>query len=38
VLSHHHAVRVLGASAFDAELSVAHENTRALIAERGKQD
>ena len=38
VLSHYHAVRVLGASAFDAEVIVAHENTRALIAERGKQD
>ncbi len=38
VLSHYHAVRVLGASAFDAEMIVAHERTRALIAERGKQD
>ena len=38
VLSHYHAVRVLGASAFDAEVIVSHENTRALIAERGKQD
>lgn len=38
VLSHYHAVRVLGASAFDAEVIVAHENTRSLIAERGKQD
>jgi glyoxylase-like metal-dependent hydrolase (beta-lactamase superfamily II) len=38
VLSHYHAVRVLGASAFDAEAIVAHENTRALIAERGAQD
>jgi glyoxylase-like metal-dependent hydrolase (beta-lactamase superfamily II) len=38
VLSHYHAVRVLGASAFDAEVVVAHENTRALIAERGKED
>ncbi|GAA3546408.1 MBL fold metallo-hydrolase [Amycolatopsis ultiminotia] len=38
VLSHYHAVRVLGASAFDAEVIVAHENTRALVAERGKQD
>jgi glyoxylase-like metal-dependent hydrolase (beta-lactamase superfamily II) len=38
VLSHYHAVRVLGASAFDAEVIVAHENTRALIAERGAQD
>ncbi|MFI7704222.1 MBL fold metallo-hydrolase [Nonomuraea sp. NPDC049480] len=38
VLSHYHAVRVLGASAFDAEVIVAHDNTRALIAERGQQD
>ena len=38
VLSHYHAVRVLGASAFDADVIVAHENTRHLIAERGKQD
>jgi len=38
VLSHYHAVRVLGASAYDAEVIVAHENTAALITERGKQD
>src|SRR6266508_1813190 len=38
VLSHYHAVRVLGASAFAADAIVAHENTRALVAERGKQD
>ena len=38
VLSHYHAVRVLGASAFGAEVIVAHENTRELIAERGQQD
>ncbi|HKR69188.1 MAG TPA: MBL fold metallo-hydrolase [Streptosporangiaceae bacterium] len=38
VLSHYHAVRVLGASAFDAEMIVAHDNTRALIAERGRED
>lgn len=38
VLSHYHAVRVLGASAFDADVIVAHENTKALIAERGRQD
>ncbi len=38
ILSHYHAVRVLGASAFDAEVIVAHENTRKLIAERGKED
>ncbi len=38
VLSHYHAVRVLGASAFDAETIVSHETTRALIEERGKED
>jgi glyoxylase-like metal-dependent hydrolase (beta-lactamase superfamily II) len=38
VLSHYHAVRVLGASAFDADVIVAHENTKALVAERGKED
>lgn len=38
VLSHYHAVRVLGASAFDTDVIVTHENTRTLIAERGHQD
>jgi glyoxylase-like metal-dependent hydrolase (beta-lactamase superfamily II) len=38
ILSHYHAVRVLGASAFDADVIIAHDRTRALIAERGKQD
>ncbi|QKG26935.1 MBL fold metallo-hydrolase [Actinomadura verrucosospora] len=38
VLSHYHAVRVLGASAFGAEVIVAHEKTRELVAERGRQD
>jgi glyoxylase-like metal-dependent hydrolase (beta-lactamase superfamily II) len=38
VLSHYHAVRTLGASAFDATSVVAHEQTRRLIAERGRQD
>ncbi len=38
VLSHYHAVRVLGASAFDATAIVAHEKTRELVAERGKED
>ena len=38
VLSHYHAVRVLGASAFDAEVVIAHQNTRRLIEERGKED
>lgn len=38
VLTHYHAVRVLGASAYDARWIVAHENTRAWIEERGAQD
>lgn len=38
VLSHYHAVRVLGASAFEADVIVTHEITRDLIAERGQQD
>ncbi|MEV4059427.1 MBL fold metallo-hydrolase [Nonomuraea dietziae] len=38
VLSHYHAVRVLGASAFGADVIVSHANTRALIEERGQQD
>lgn len=38
VLSHYHAVRVLGASAFDAQAIIAHDMTRELIIERGKQD
>lgn len=38
VLTHYHAVRTLGASAFGATAVIAHENTRALIAERGKED
>jgi glyoxylase-like metal-dependent hydrolase (beta-lactamase superfamily II) len=38
VLSHYHAVRVLGASAFGAQVIVAHEQTRRLIVERGKAD
>ncbi|MDU0291683.1 MBL fold metallo-hydrolase [Saccharothrix longispora] len=38
VLSHYHAVRALGASAFGADEVIAHENTRALIAERGRAD
>jgi glyoxylase-like metal-dependent hydrolase (beta-lactamase superfamily II) len=38
LLTHYHAVRVLGASAFkDAEI-LASDVTRGLIAERGKQD
>jgi glyoxylase-like metal-dependent hydrolase (beta-lactamase superfamily II) len=38
VLSHYHAVRVLGASAFGAAEIITHDQTRALIAERGRQD
>lgn len=38
VLSHYHAVRVLGASAFDAAEVITHTETRRLIAERGKAD
>src|SRR5919112_6761486 len=38
VLSHYHAVRVLGASAFDAETIVAHTMTDKLIEERGMED
>jgi glyoxylase-like metal-dependent hydrolase (beta-lactamase superfamily II) len=38
VLTHYHAVRVLGASAFDAEWVIAHEGTRRWILERGEAD
>ncbi len=38
VLSHYHAVRVLGASAFEATSIVAHEQTARLIEERGAED
>ncbi len=38
VLSHYHAVRVLGASAYNAHAILASDATRALIAERGQQD
>ena len=38
VLSHYHAVRVLGASAFEADSIIAHEKTKFLIEERGKED
>lgn len=37
-LTHYHAVRTLGASAFGAEHVVAHERTRAWIHERGEED
>jgi len=38
VLSHYHAVRVLGASAFGAQNIIAHAQTKHLIDERGMQD
>jgi glyoxylase-like metal-dependent hydrolase (beta-lactamase superfamily II) len=38
VLTHYHAVRVLGASAFGAERVIAHDGTRRWIEERGEQD
>lgn len=38
VLSHYHAVRVLGASAYGASEIVASETCRAMIHERGKED
>jgi len=38
LLSHYHAVRVLGASAYKGAEILASETTRALIVERGKQD
>lgn len=38
VMSHYHAVRVLGAAAYGAEHVIASEDTRELIVERGQQD
>ena len=38
VLSHYHAVRVLGASAYRAQEVLASETCRAMIAERGQED
>lgn len=38
VLSHYHAVRVLGASAYRPEHVIASEDTLSLIKERGEQD
>ena len=38
VLTHYHAVRVLGASAYDASEVIASEDTRDLIVERGEAD
>jgi glyoxylase-like metal-dependent hydrolase (beta-lactamase superfamily II) len=38
VLTHYHAVRVLGASAYAPRHVVAHVNTRLWVEERGKED
>jgi len=38
VLTHYHAVRVLGASAFDADDIIMSDASRDLVAERGEQD
>ncbi len=38
ILTHYHAVRVLGASAFEAEHIITSEATRKLIEERGQED
>ncbi|WP_084454772.1 MBL fold metallo-hydrolase [Novosphingobium rosa] len=38
VLTHYHAVRVLGASAFEAEHIITSDVTKKLIEERGQQD
>ncbi len=38
VLSHYHAVRVLGAAAYGAEQVIASETCRSMIAERGQED
>jgi glyoxylase-like metal-dependent hydrolase (beta-lactamase superfamily II) len=38
LLTHYHAVRVLGASAYNAEQIIASQDTYDLIVERGEQD
>src|SRR6201995_496299 len=38
VLSHYHAVRVLGASAYTAQGIIASAETQRLVVERGQQD
>jgi glyoxylase-like metal-dependent hydrolase (beta-lactamase superfamily II) len=38
VLTHYHAVRALGAAAFEAQTVVSHESTRRWIVERGGDD
>src|ERR1700746_1874106 len=37
-LSHYHAVRVLGASAYKAQAIIASQETHRLVEERGQQD
>ncbi len=38
VLTHYHAVRVLGASAFNADQVIMGEDARAMVVERGQED
>lgn len=38
VLTHYHAVRVLGASAFNADQIIMSDKTRAMVVERGQED
>jgi glyoxylase-like metal-dependent hydrolase (beta-lactamase superfamily II) len=38
VLTHYHAVRVLGASAFNADQIIMGEDARAMVIERGQED
>ncbi|MDU8942207.1 MBL fold metallo-hydrolase [Ovoidimarina sediminis] len=38
VLTHYHAVRVLGASAYGAGQTIMSETARAMVAERGQED
>jgi glyoxylase-like metal-dependent hydrolase (beta-lactamase superfamily II) len=38
VLTHYHAVRVLGASAFGAQQVIMSERARGMVAERGQED
>ncbi|MPR09250.1 MBL fold metallo-hydrolase [Microvirga tunisiensis] len=38
MLTHYHAVRVLGASAYGAQQTIMSEKARAMVAERGQED
>jgi glyoxylase-like metal-dependent hydrolase (beta-lactamase superfamily II) len=38
VLTHYHAVRVLGASAYNASETIMSEKSRAMVVERGQED